>query len=78
MDEVLPSEIFILITFNVKAFTKANSQQIWMNFYYVSQFFSLKMCDSGINFNLDAIHKVLKYGGCRYVKDLNPTRFFPR
>ena len=32
MDKVLHSGIFILISFDIKAFTQVNSQQIWMNF----------------------------------------------
>ena len=32
MDKVLPGEIFILISFKVKALAQVNSQQIWMNF----------------------------------------------
>ena len=32
MDKVLPSKIFILISFKETVFTRVNSQQMWMNF----------------------------------------------
>ena len=32
VDKVLPGKIFILIGFKEKAFTRVNSQQMWMNF----------------------------------------------
>ena len=56
MDKVLPGQIFILISFNVKDLTQVNSQQIWMN----SDEFpnsSRVNCVTPINFNSDAVHK---------------------
>ena len=56
MDKVLPVEIFILICFNVNAFTQVNSQQMWMNFNTFLNF-SRVNCVTRINFNLDAVHE---------------------
>ena len=56
MDKVLPGEIFILISFTVKAFTQVNSMQMCMN----SNTFpssSRVNCVIRINFNLDAVRK---------------------
>ena len=56
VDKVLQGEIFILIGFNVKAFTQVNPQQMWMN----SNTFpssSCVNCAFRINFNLDGVHK---------------------
>ena len=44
VDKILPREIFILISFNVKAFTQVNSQRLWMNFNTFPN--SGKLCDS--------------------------------
>ena len=56
MDKVLPSEIFILINFNVKALTQVNSQQTWMNFDTFSNS-SRVNCVIWINFSSHAVHK---------------------
>ena len=56
MDKVLPSEIFILINFNVKALTQVNSQQIWMNFNTFPNSSRVNYVIR-INFNSDAVHK---------------------
>ena len=55
MDKVLPSEMFILINFNVKALTRINSQQIWMNFNMFPNS-SRVNCVIQINFYSDAFH----------------------
>ena len=56
MDKVLPGEIFILISFNVKAFTQVNSQQMWVNFDTFPNS-SRANCVIPVNFNLDTVHK---------------------
>ena len=56
MDKDLPGEIFILICFNVEAFTQVNSQQPWMNFDRFPSSYRVN-CVIRINFNLDAVHK---------------------
>ena len=71
MDKVLPSEIVILINFNVKALTQVNSQQIWMNFNTFPNS-SRVNCVIRINFNSDAVHKD---GSCCNVNDLNPSKY---
>ena len=53
---VLPGEIFILISFYVKALTQINSQQTWMNFNTFPNS-SCVNCVTWINFNSDAVHK---------------------
>ena len=56
LDKVLPGQIFILISFNVKDLTQVlvNPQQIWMNF---DTFPNSSPVNCVINFNSDAVHK---------------------
>ena len=56
VDKVLPGELFVFINFNVKALTRVNSQQIWMNFNTFPNS-SRVNCVIRINFNSDAVHK---------------------
>ena len=54
--KVSPGEVFILMSFNVKAFTQVNQQQMWMNFNtFLSS--SHVNCVIRINFKLNAVHK---------------------
>ena len=59
MDKVLPGKIFILIIFKENVFTHINSQQILMNFNTFSSSSRLD-CAIQINFNLDAVDKVVR------------------
>ena len=61
VDKVLPSQIFILISFNVKDLTQVlvNPEQIWMNFDTFPNSSPVN-CVTGINFNSDAVHKEWK------------------
>ena len=69
MNKVLPSKIFILISFKEKVFTHRSSQQMWMNF---NMFSSSSCVDSAIqiNFNLDAVYEGWKLLYCkRYLSE---------
>ena len=56
MDKVLPGEIFILTSFNVKALTQVNSQQMLMNFNGFPNSSQVN-CVIRINFSSDEVHK---------------------
>ena len=58
MDKVLPGQIFILVSFNVKDLTQVlvNPQQIWMNFDTFPNSSPVN-CVTRINFNSDAVRK---------------------
>ena len=56
MDKILPSNIFVLVSFKDKVFTHINSQQMWMNFNTLS-ISSRVDCEIQINFSLDAVYK---------------------
>ena len=53
--KVLPSKIFILISFKEKVFTHISTQQMWLNFNTFSSS-SRVDCTIQINFNLDAVY----------------------
>ena len=57
MDKVLPSKIFIVISFKEKVFTHANSQQMWMNYFYTFSSSFRVYCAIQTNCNLDAVDK---------------------
>ena len=62
VDKVLPSKIFILISFKEKVFIHINSQQMWMNTFSSS---SRVDCVIQINFDLDAVDKGWKLLYCK-------------
>ena len=56
MDKVLLGEIFILISFDGKAFTQVNLQEMWMNSNMFPSSTRLN-CVILINLNLGAVYK---------------------
>ena len=56
VDKVLLGQIFILISFIVKALTQVNSQEIWMNFNTFPNSSDVN-CVTRININSDPVHK---------------------
>ena len=64
MNKVFPGEFFILISFDVKAFTQVQSQQIWMNFNTFPSSSHVNFV-TWINFNLDAVNKGWSLSECK-------------
>ena len=56
VDKVLLGQIFILISFIVKALARVNSQEIWMNFNTFPNS-SHVSCVTRININSDSVHE---------------------
>ena len=65
VDKVLPSKIFILISFNIKALTQVNSQHMQVNFNTFPSSFRVN-CVIRINVNLGPVHKEWKLLSCKF------------
>ena len=67
----------ILITFNVKALTQVNSQQLWMNFNTFSSSSRLN-CAIRVNYNLDTVHKVRRIYQYNCAKNVKVSKLIQR